>query len=649
MGMAFRRGVAGLATFGILTFGAMGVMTARPALAAPPPVEAYAMPAASQVELSPNGTHVAYLALVNGVQHLVIQKLETSAGDKPVVIPPGDYQFATIQWANSDTIIFQVIGRDSIFADGPGRRVPVRFSRMGAVERDGKNLRVLYEPKFEPGYAAWTSGGILQFIDHDHVMIVAPDGRSQVIGRLNIYTGKMERLERSRASGLSFMPDPSGKLRLATRFDDRTKTQRFLFRTGLDAEFQEISRISLDDDTELVPLGFGKDDTLYVVSNHESDTSAVYTFDLKAGTFKEKILAEERFDAASPIMRRGEVIGLSYYRDLPVHIFFDPAIQKLQEGLDKAVPDSTEVVMDWTQDGRFTLLLSQGPTTPTAYMVFDRQNKQLVTLADTFPGIPQEAIGRREAVSYKARDGWDIPAYLTLPPGREGGKLPFIVLPHGGPIARDDQSFDTLSQFLASRGYAVLQPNFRGSAGYGTKFMKAGRGEWGGKMQTDVVDGVRWAIEQGVADPDRICIVGWSYGGYSALIGAAQDSGLFKCAIATAPVSNLDRLWKELAWSTDGTEFNRSLFFFGNRDSLQAVSPYHQAKRVEIPVLLIHGDMDVQAFVEHSRDMAAALKDAGKPYEYIEIKGMDHSPQTAEQMIGIFSAWERFLKQHIGN
>lgn len=617
---------------------------------APPPVKAFAGPAfASGIDLSPSGTHVSYLAAINGVHHLVIANLARDSGEKPVIIPPGKFQMAGASWVNDRTLIFFLIGRDEYDSAGLGRKTPLRYSRIGAVERDGTNLRVLYEPKFDPGYLASTSGQILQFIDNEHVMIAAPDGKTQLVGKLNVYTGKLEKIDRVRARDLNFLPDPSGKLRLASRSDPKNKTTRYMFRNGLEEEFKEISRTVLDKEEGFTPLGFGKDDTLYVASDHEGGRAAIYKFDLATLTFKEKVLSDEWVDVDGAVYNRGAVVGLGYTRDMPVQIWFDPAIQKLQDAIDKAVPDSTEIILDQTADGRFSVVVSSDPIRPTSYLIYDRQTKQLNAFADTFPDIPQEAIGKREAVSYTARDGLTIPAYLTLPPGKGSKNLPFIVLPHGGPAARDDLPFDQLAAFLASRGYAVLQPQFRGSAGFGRAFLEAGRGEWGAKMQTDVTDGVKWAVAQGIADPNRMCIVGWSYGGYSALMGAVQDSDLYKCAVAVAPVTNLDRLWRELPYSIFSADYSRAFFFQGQKEGLTNVSPYHQAARINIPVLLIQGDMDVQVLPQHARDMVEALKSNGKQYEYIEIKGMDHSPKNAEEMITVFTAWERFLKQHIGS
>jgi len=634
----------------LAAFALSSMMAAPAAATAPPPVEAYAHPPlAADLSLSPDGTHVAYVAPAGGKPVLVIRRLLMAEGDRPVVIPVGDFRILWLAWANSNTLIFELLGTESVMVSGPDRKIPVRYSRLIAAERDGSNVREIYRPKFEPGYYKTTSGQILQFIDDEHVMIAVPDRARQVVGKLNIYTGRLEHQDRDNRQDLIYLPDPSGQLRLARSFSDRTGKLTYWYRTSLNEDFKPLVEFDPLAEDGMDVLGFGPDDQLYVVSWHESDRAAVYTFDIATGTLGGKVLGDDMYDVDAPILQKGRVVGLTYMRDMPVRVFFDPALQQLQETLDRAIPDSTELIIERTRDGRFTLVASHAPNLPTIYRLFDRDTRQFMPFADTFPEIPDEALATRQAVTYKARDGLTIPGYLTLPPGKEARNLPFVVMPHGGPIARDDQKFDILSQFLAGRGYAVLQPNFRGSSGYGAAFMKAGLRQWGRAMQTDVVDGVRWAIETGVADPDRICIVGWSYGGYSALMGAVQNSDLFKCAIATAPVTNLDRLWKELRWSGLATQFNRSLFFGEKNDALREVSPYHQAKRIGIPVMLIHGDLDAQAFIQHSRDMVDALLNARIPHEYIEIDGMDHSPRTTEEMARVLSAWERFLKQHIGN
>ncbi len=620
---------------------------------APPPVEAYAGPAmAASLQLSPDGTHVAFLAPVEGRHALVIRKLTPGPNDRPTVFPAGDLNIRWFEWVNEERLLLGV-GRAEEVQTAAGK-VPLRFSRLVSLNRDGSDAKVLLRPPRGLAIPVVAGDSVIQFIDREHVLVAYPsnDDVWPDVVRLNVYTGRTERVARGTTSIQGYLPDPSGQARIAQRYSDRDQTQTWVVRDGIGSSFRTLREVRIGQDPDFSVLGFGSDPkTLYVASGHEGDKTAVYEFDLAANAFGRKVVSDPDFDVGAPVFRRGEVVGISYARDLPRRVWFDPATQALQDQLDAALPDSAEIIVDSTRDGRFTLVASYHPAEPVTFRMFDREARELVFFADTFPAIPQEALARQEAVSYAARDGLRIPAYLTLPPAKLYGQtrnLPAVVLPHGGPIARDYQQFDQLAQFLASRGYAVLQPQFRGSSGFGRAFLEAGFREWGGKMQTDVIDGVQWMIQQGIADPSRICIVGWSYGGYSALMGAIQNPEMFRCAIATAPVADIPRLYREMRYMA-ARELNRGIFFGDDPGDLRPISPVHNADRIGVPVLLIHGDMDAQALVIHSREMNRALQRAGKPVEYIEIPGMDHSPSTTQDMVTVLSAWERFLAQHLGN
>ncbi|HYC05311.1 MAG TPA: S9 family peptidase [Azospirillaceae bacterium] len=625
----------------------LAVSTALADPPAAPPVEAYAHPPnMSQPSFSPDGTRIAYLAPIKGRQHLVIRKLGAAPGERPSILAPSDSEIGWFDWVNEERLLIGAyVNQEHL---GPSRRVPFRVSRLIAANADGTDFKVLLMGR---GSRYVINGArVLQFVDREHVLVPYPADANpdpDVI-KLNVYTGKWTVVAKSVPDVSSYVPDPSGRIRIATVYHDRSQTEAFLLRPSEKEPFVRFRKVDPLKDPSFAILGFSEDpNRIYVGSAHEGDRMAIYPFDLTTRDFAgPRLLEDARYDISGSVVQRGVVTAFAWTDDLPNLRWIDPQKQKLQETLDKAVPGSRELISDQTADGRYTLVASFSAKEPITYRLFDRQTKEFSFFGDTYPDIPAAAIGERRALSYTARDGLEIPAYLTLPPGRDGRNLPFIVLPHGGPFARDTQVFDTLSQFLASRGYAVLQPNFRGSTGFGAKFSQAGEREWGGKMQDDVTDGVRWAISQGIADAGRVCIVGWSYGGYAALMGLVKTPELYKCAVATAPVANLMRLYDELDWS--GGALARGLYFGDDRDAMRPISPVHNAEAVNAPVLLVHGTMDVQAYVQQSRDMVSALKKAGKPHEYLEIEGMDHSPRTTEQMVKVLSAWERFLKAHLG-
>jgi dipeptidyl aminopeptidase/acylaminoacyl peptidase len=264
-------------------------------------------------------------------------------------------------------------------------------------------------------------------------------------------------------------------------------------------------------------------------------------------------------------------------------------------------------------------------------------------LAESYPGLP--GIVEPRPVTIPARDGTPVPAYLTLPPGGQRKGLPTVILPHGGPWSRDTGAPHYWVQFLVSRGYAVLQPNFRGSSGHGDRYLAAGFEQWGLAMQNDLVDGLDWLVEQGIADPERVCMVGGSYGGYAALVAAYQIPERLRCAVSFAGVSDLDGVVERMRNFRFG-ELGVARIQEG--DARRRSSPIHNVERIGVPLLLVHGDVDRSVLVEQSRSLADALEAAGKPFRYIEQTNGDHYLSLQAHRLEFLEALEGFLQTHLG-
>jgi dipeptidyl aminopeptidase/acylaminoacyl peptidase len=303
-------------------------------------------------------------------------------------------------------------------------------------------------------------------------------------------------------------------------------------------------------------------------------------------------------------------------------------------------------------DYRRMIIYAESPDVPGRYYLYEPGTESLRLLGVTYPELDEQPLSPMRPVRYKARDGLEIPGYLSLPPGsglRPATPLPAVVMPHGGPYVRDFAAFDPLVQLLTSRGYAVLQMNYRGSTGYGAEFQAAGQRQWGKAMQDDVTDGTAWLVAEGIADPARICIVGWSYGGYAALMGAAKEPDRYRCSVSIAGVADLRRLVE----SSNKYLYGRvSTRFIGDawrdRKDLTENSPARRASAIRVPVLLAHGTKDRVVDPDQSRMMAAALKSAGRSFEYIELKDADHSVTQMPQRQQLFDAVDRFLGQYLG-
>jgi dipeptidyl aminopeptidase/acylaminoacyl peptidase len=305
-------------------------------------------------------------------------------------------------------------------------------------------------------------------------------------------------------------------------------------------------------------------------------------------------------------------------------------------------------ISDWSTDFTKILVNTSGSGDSGSYYLVDMLKANAKLVGHERPAIPPEAVGPVSRIEYVASDGLQLDAILTLPPGREPSDLPLVVLPHGGPHSHDDEHFDWWAQAFASRGYAVLQPNFRGSTNRGEEFVRAGYGEWGRKMQSDLSDGIVHLAGEGVIDPERVCIVGASYGGYAALVGVTLQEGIYRCAVAVTPVTDLDlhfRLEKRL--SSRSRMIRVSLDEeFGKQRNFDAISPRQQAARASAPILLIHGRDDTVVAFRQSTRMADALKDAGKPYRLVELEGEDHWLSKSETRKRMVAESIAFVTQH---
>lgn len=619
---------------------------------APAPVQVFANPADMRsLSLSPDGQFVAFLSPLNGRQHLVVRKINLVEGERPAIFaPPDNAEITRIDWVNDERLILSAMTTREVSTRN-GKRA-VRFQRLIAINRDGSDAKLLLNRGAKTGGYYLNSTPILQFIDHDNVLALFPtSGQPEPdVVQLNVYTGLFKVVRRAVNNLTGYLPDPTGQVRIARTYNDRSGVATYLRRDKAGDSYRTMQQADIIHKGMFEVQGFSADGKqLYVAATtKQSDRPGIHTYDLDRDMLGPRILEDAKYPIDDAVMKRGAVVAFRWVDDLPQRHWLNPATQELQERLDKAVPGSREVIIDSSDDGAVSLVASYSMAEPTVYRIFQRDSKRLEFFGDSFPGLPSEQVAARRPVTFKARDGLEIPAYLTLPVGRGEKNLPFIVMPHGGPQSRDDGDYDPLSQFLANRGYGVIQPNFRGSTGYGNAFRQAGYRQWGGLMQDDVTDAAQWVVAQGYADPARMCILGWSYGGYAALMGAVKTPDLFKCAVATAPIANMERFYDDLR-NHRATNYNRDRIF-GSADEFDpANSPFHRAAEIKIPVLLIHGDIDVQADVGHSQDMAKALKKAGKDVEYIEIEDMDHSPANRDDMVRILTAWERFLKTQIGN
>jgi dipeptidyl aminopeptidase/acylaminoacyl peptidase len=335
-------------------------------------------------------------------------------------------------------------------------------------------------------------------------------------------------------------------------------------------------------------------------------------------------------------------------------VYVDPLVSTGLARIRALFPNAQVNVQSASRDRDNFILRVDGPDHPTGtYFHADVTAGKVRQLGSRYPAIATSDVAPVKAFTYAARDGLAIPAYLTLPARTAPEKLPLVVMPHGGPESRDSASFDPWVQFIATRGYAVFQPQFRGSDGYGLEFRQAGRQQWGLKMQDDITDGVKKLIADGTVDPTRVCIFGWSYGGYAAMAGLAFTPELYKCGISGAGVSDIPDMFGHLKRKSfggwDHAQYWQAVIgdTFADAPRLKATSPINSVKNIRAPLLLMHGKFDTVVPITQSEGMAKALRQAGKAYEYIQLEDDDHWLSYADSEKRALQEIERFLKQHL--
>ncbi len=636
----------------LLVFLATPAVAQSPSTAADIPVEAFAqLPVMRDVELSPDGTHFAYFRPIEGRDHLVIQRIDGSG--QPTVAPPtADADFGWLHWANNERVVFTV--------SATRKRVTTETTetRLWAINRDGSGAEHIVVPSRTAktgsslGRAlphAQIQGNIVHWLpDEPHHILVTLDGDhngAHEVRKIDIRDGTYDIVRNDTVGIQDWVADHTGRLRFGWGYRNRslrvmTKGESGMWRSAEKAQWW---------DAGFFPQGFTDDpDVAYMRGPDENGFAVIRTMNIETGEFLDTVFSKPGIDVdylvPDPLTRMP--VGVGYTEHLPAIHYFDDSLAKLQRSIDKVLPDTSNRIVSLTSDRRKVLIHSVSDVDPGTFAYLDRDTGNLSYLAEAMPGLSPELMSRVEPVEYKARDGLVIPGYLTVPKGQPRENLPVVVMPHGGPSARDDRRFWFLSQFIASRGYAVFQPNFRGSEGFGLRFEHAGRKEWGGKMQEDVTDGVNWLIAEGVADAERICIVGWSYGGYAAAIGAVQTPELYQCAASINGVLDLPRMIADDKRYIGGTVWTRHVGL--EDESAKVVSPYHQAERIQAPMLIIQAEDDARVHEDQGRRMARRLEKLGKPVEYITVELGGHSMSNEHARTVILTSIEAFLDKNIG-
>jgi dipeptidyl aminopeptidase/acylaminoacyl peptidase len=613
-----------------------------------PPVEAYGkLPAIEAPRLSPDGRHIAFLSSLHGRRCLIIRGLGSEHRSQGVC--PGSFEVRSFLWKTDDRLIVEVYSQSQ--PSGSELRTE---SRLLSVDPTGRDVVPLQDQRGERA-VDFGQDHIVDLLpsDPNHVLIAAyaGDSDSPDVFKIDVMTGRKRLVVSGENRITSWKTDNAGHVRLGTAVENGLI--KIYYRDDDDAPFRLIREVPAERASTFSVLSLSsKPGQLFVASTEETGHRAVYSYDVATDKFVGTYASNPGADIDTLVVDRGAPMGYGYTIDEPTLIYTDPNFKTDAELVSAALPQYRATVVDAAAGGARLLILAAGGNRPGAYFLLTRTGDKatLEPLGSIRPEVPDSALAQVTPVSYRARDGLTIHGYVTMPPGvafASGAKqIPFVVLPHGGPSARDAVGFDYLAQMIASRGYGVFQPNYRGSRGYGGAFEQAGFAQWGLKMQDDVTDGTQWLIDKKYADPKRICIVGWSYGGYTALMGAIKTPDLYRCAASMAGVTDLRRRL-DRANQSRFADLNLPRF-----DSDPAViaenSPVLHADRIRIPVLLAHGKRDFTVSVEDSKAMEAALRDAGKQVRTLYFDDDDHYLFREDDRIAFLKAISTFLAESLG-
>ena len=623
--------------------------------AAKPPVEAFAqLPAMRSAGLSPDGRHFAAVQETAGRPIVAIYTVGSK--DAPIALPSDEWVIRFVQWVSNEHLVI-VAGKGDRLPGG-GRELWT-VNRAIAVRADGTGAVRLLENIDELEFHS-SAASILNYAVDDPRFIYMPlyneSGRNLFtldVFKVDLQTGKGDRFMRGTEHTSDWVMDGHGNVAARVESILNPKSQHVEVPDGKGG-WRRVFTAPVTVDSGLNLIGLTDDGEGLVRVTEAGGRDVLTRIDIASG--KEQVLfSNPSYDVAGVITDdwTGRVIGAGYEAEGSAGVYFDKAKQSFQKALEGAFPGLAVSQVSYDLNyGRLIVAVS-GPRHPTTYHFVDRNAKSMGLIMASYPGLTEDDLGEMKPYNYKARDGLLIPAFITLPPGKAPKNLPAIVMPHGGPDARDSLGFDWWAQFLANRGYVVLQPNYRGSTGYGAAFNEAGHGEWGLKMQDDVTDGVMKMIADGIADPKRICIVGASYGGYATLAGATLTPDLYACAASIAGVSDLPEMIK---WSRK-LNGKRARDFWVSRigspvddsEKLRATSPARQARNVKCPILLMHGELDTTVPIRQSVLMEDALKDAGKPVTFVRLEGDDHYLQLGATRLQMLTELEKFLEANIGH
>lgn len=654
---------------------ASAIAVAGPGMASPMPLADAAKlfgsrPETFAADLSPSGNRVVYLSAIGGSK-TAVDVLDVLTG-KVTRLTTSDGREASLtscEFASDTMLVCEFGGMANLIGQMVG------FSRLVAVDTTKATIKALGVRETDRDLGLHQNDGeILDWLPDDKraaVLIartyVPQVGRTGSIGesqdkpgglgvdRIDLQSMQTTSVEKPRQNGSRYLTDGHGNVRVvgidefAGDSQQLTGRTKFRYRRANDKNWLDLATYDSRNNSGVIPLAVDQPtDSLYFLQALNG-RDALYRMKLDGSGASELIARNDRvdIDGVIRVTRGSPIIGYRYTDDVQHTVYTDPEYRDLAAKLGRALPNTPLVdFAGSSRDGSKLLIHSASDRDAGTYYLLDRANSKMSPVLADRPNLDGKVLYPVNSITYPSADGRQIPAYLTMSADGPATNRPAIVLPHGGPSSRDEWGFDWLAQFLASQGYAVVQPNYRGSSGYGDDFMgdNAFR-DWKTAM-SDIRDSAKYLVTKGIADPKRMAIVGWSYGGYAALQSAVTDPDRYQAVVAIAPVTDLSALRTDAEGYTSADIVKD---FIGKGPNLQAGSPLHHASAIKVPVLLAHGDLDGNVRIAHSLRMEAALKRNGTPVELLRYKDLEHQLDDSDARTELLNHIGALLDRTIGH
>lgn len=604
-------------------------------------------------QLSPDGKKIGVLAPYKDRMNIVVMNLENMDGQFVTNVDEQDVN--GFMWANNDRLLF--------FMDKDGNESLGLF----AVNADGSKPKVLSEPADQQIRAG--ARAVIRYAqvidrlrsDSDHVLVISNERRASNpdVYKMNIHNGRKFLLHKNPGDVQGWFTDYDGKV-IGASFLEGVEGG-FLMLNEETGEFEEFVR-SRYDQHSFTPVALKGDGTTGYVSSYLTpdgaprDKAAIYEYNFETHEMGDLVFEHDRVDAggvATSDLNR-DIIAVGYAFGKPEVKYVDERWKAIMAGINQALPDTFNVMSSMDDQETIGVVTAYSSTQPAVYHLYDFEERTLKFLAENRPWVKPEEMAEMQVIEFTARDGMPMQGYLTLPQGSDGKNLPTVVHPHGGPWARDGWGYNPTIQFLASRGYAVLQVNFRGSTGFGFQHQLASRKQWGQAMQTDISDLLAWAVDQGISDPERVCIFGASYGGYATMAGLTFSPELYKCGINYVGVTDLVVFQQTAPDAWEGF-MDYIIEMVGDRkkerEFLEQWSPSKNAHKIEAPVFMAYGQRDPRVHIDNLKVMEKALKKQGKKkgvdYEVMVKSDEGHGFAKQENQYDFYGRVETFLAEHL--